>query len=289
MLRTVTSINELRLAIASWLRHNETIGFVPTMGSLHEGHLELVRKSQSLATHTIVSIFVNQLQFASPEAVENYPRPVSSDQEKLESVGCDLLFMPSSDEIYPDGFATKVDPGAMGNILEGARRPGLFTGIATVVTRLLMLVSPDYACFGEKDYQQLQVIKQIARDLSITAQIVPVPTVRDSDGLPLSSRNAGLTTAERELAGLLPKVLFDCANRMRAGEDVASVLERGRLALTQGRFRVDYLTLVDGKTLAPLSAPQNNARLLVAAVLGTTRLLDNTPIFGTPEQDLLLI
>ncbi len=178
--------------------------------------------------------------------------------------------------MYPPTFKTQIDPGPLGNMLEGAIRPGHFTGMATVVAKLFLQVMPDYACFGEKDYQQLQIVQQIVNDLSIPVGIVPVPIMRDADGLALSSRNAYLSATERKQAALLPQTMFDVAQKLRDGGDAETALEEGKKRLTEGGFRVDYLTLVDGRTLEPITAPQKNARLLVAARLGKTRLLDNT-------------
>ncbi len=276
MLKTVTTARELRMATTDWQRRNETIGFVPTMGALHEGHLALVKKAQSLTTRTVVSIFVNPLQFIAGEDLSNYPRQLEGDAKKLESVNCDLLFAPTPEEMYPPTFKTQIDPGPLGNMLEGAIRPGHFTGMATVVAKLFLQVMPDYACFGEKDYQQLQIVQQIVNDLSIPVGIVPVPIMRDADGLALSSRNAYLSATERKQAALLPQTMFDVAQKLRDGGDAETALEEGKKRLTEGGFRVDYLTLVDGRTLEPITAPQKNARLLVAARLGKTRLLDNT-------------
>lgn len=280
MLKTVTTIRELRLATAAWRRHDENIGFVPTMGALHEGHLALVKKAQNLSAHTVVSIFVNPLQFNAVEDLSKYPRTLEADKEKLEQAGCDLLFAPTVEEMYPEGFAVRVEPGPLAEPLEGRYRPGHFSGMATVVVKLLLQTLPDYACFGEKDFQQLRIVEQLVRDLSIPTAIVPVPIVRDQDGLALSSRNALLSEEARALAANIPAVLFDTAEHIRAGQDVAVSLEAGRSRLTAEGFKIDYFELADGKTLEPLTAPARGARLLIALKLGRIRLIDNTALYG---------
>lgn len=280
MLKTVTTIRELRLATAAWRRHDENIGFVPTMGALHDGHLALVKKAQNLSAHTVVSIFVNPLQFNAVEDLSKYPRTLEADKEKLEQAGCDLLFAPTVEEMYPEGFAVRVEPGPLAEPLEGRYRPGHFSGMATVVVKLLLQTLPDYACFGEKDFQQLRIVEQLVRDLSIPTAIVPVPIVRDQDGLALSSRNALLSEEARAVAANIPAVLFDTAEHIRAGQDVAVSLEAGRSRLTAEGFKIDYFELADGKTLEPLTAPSRNARLLIALKLGRIRLIDNTALYG---------
>jgi len=280
MLKTVTTIRELRLATATWRRHDENIGFVPTMGALHDGHLALVKKAQNLSAHTVVSVFVNPLQFNAVEDLSKYPRTLEADKEKLEQAGCDLLFAPTVEEMYPEGFAVRVEPGPLAEPLEGRYRPGHFSGMATVVVKLLLQTLPDYACFGEKDFQQLRIVEQLVRDLSIPTAIVPVPIVRDQDGLALSSRNALLSEEARAVAANIPAVLFDTAEHIRAGQDVAVSLEAGRSRLTAEGFKIDYFELADGKTLEPLTAPARNARLLIALKLGRIRLIDNTALYG---------
>lgn len=280
-MKTVTTVRELRLATQSWRQHDEVIGFVPTMGALHDGHMALVRKAESLSKRTVVSIFVNPLQFGATEDLGKYPRTLAADQEKLAAAGCDLLFTPTAEEMYPENFVTKVEPGPLAEMLEGVHRPGHFSGVATVVTKLLLQVLPDYACFGEKDFQQLRIVEQLVRDLSIPTTIVPVPTVRDSDGLALSSRNSMLSPELREQASELPETLFDVAERLRAGQNISMVLEAGRTKLTEAGMRVDYLDLVDGRTFEVLNTLKKNARVMVAARLGRVRLLDNIALFTT--------
>lgn len=284
MLKTVTTIRELRLATAAWRRYDENIGFVPTMGALHDGHLALVKKAQNLSAHTVVSIFVNPLQFNAVEDLSKYPRTLEADKAKLEQAGCDLLFAPTVEEMYPEGFAVRVEPGPLAEPLEGCYRPGHFSGMATVVVKLLLQTLPDYACFGEKDFQQLRIVEQLVRDLSIPTAIVPVPIVRDHDGLALSSRNALLSEEARALASNIPAVLFDTAEHIRAGQDVAVSLEAGRNRLTAEGFKIDYFELADGKTLEPLTTPVRHARLLIALKLGRIRLIDNTALYSDETQ-----
>ena len=278
MLRTVTTLQDLRLATAGWHQRHETIGFVPTMGALHDGHKELVRRAQSLSTRTVVSIFVNPLQFGPNEDLGKYPRTLEADQKTLAALGADILFAPSAEEMYPADFVTQIDPGPLATVLEGAIRPGHFAGVATVVTKLLLQVMPDYAFFGEKDYQQLQIVQRIVHDLAIPTNIIPVPIVRDKDGLALSSRNAYLTPEERAKAVALPQTLIEAAEKLRLGKDVEATLAQARAQLDQAGFKVDHLLLADPQTLQPLTAPIPGARLLAAAKLGATRLLDNIAV-----------
>ncbi len=285
MLKVAATVQELKMAMAAWRVHDETIAFVPTMGALHEGHMELVKRAQNLATRTVVSIFVNPLQFAPSEDLSRYPRPIENDKQLLEAVGCDLLFAPPPEEMYPEGFAARVDPGPMATVLEGAFRPGHFTGVATVVARLLMMVSADYACFGEKDYQQLRIIERVVKDLAIPTAIVPVPIVREADGLALSSRNAYLSPPERVQAVSLSRTLFMAAEKIRDGASVRETLDAGKKQLADAGFRVDYLELADGKNLSSLSLAQDNARLLVAARIGGTRLIDNLALYEETGEE----
>ena len=285
MLHTVTTLQDLRLATAGWHQRRETVGFVPTMGALHDGHKELVRQSQNLTTRTVVSIFVNPMQFGPNEDFGKYPRQLEEDKKKLEDMGCDVLFAPSLDEMFPPTFATKINPGPLATILEGAIRPHHFAGVATVVTKLLLQVMPDYAFFGEKDFQQLRILENLVQDLAIPTHIIPIPIVRDKDGLALSSRNAFLSAAERAWAIVLPQTLTAIAEKLRLGDKIESTLQEGRARLTEVGFAVDYLILADAKTLEPLTTPKPNARLLAAARLGTTRLLDNLLVFEDEEDE----
>lgn len=278
--KVVTTVHELRLCVAAWRNHDETIGFVPTMGALHQGHLELVRRSQDLTTRTIVSIFVNPLQFNQAEDLASYPRDLAADQALLATTGCDLLYAPDVEEIYPAGFATEVKPGPLANIFEGTFRPGHFTGMATVVTKLLLQTAPDYAFFGEKDYQQLRIVENTVRDLALPVSIVPVPTIRDQDGLALSSRNRRLSPEARLQAGYLPEILFETAEQLRQGYPLEMTMAEARQKLVEAGFRLDYFELIDSRTFVPMTTLRKPARLLIAAWLGDVRLIDNVDVFG---------
>ena len=279
MLQTVTTIEELRHAIKAWRRAGETVGMVPTMGALHEGHLALVRHSRAKATRTLATLFVNPSQFGEGEDFGVYPRDEAADAAKLEKVGVELLFRPEVEEIYPPGFATQVRVEGLGDILEGEFRPGFFTGVATVVAKLLMQAQPDIAVFGEKDYQQLLVIRRLTRDLDIPVRIEAVPTVRDSDGLALSSRNATLTEAERKIAPVLFGTISQVAENVARGADGVEQGAWGEDQLALGGFtRIDYLSVRDSETLDPVADASKPARVLAAAWLGKTRLIDNVAV-----------
>lgn len=279
MLPTVTTIRDLRAALLPWREAGQTVSLVPTMGALHRGHQTLIEKARTIADRNVASIFVNPMQFGPHDDFARYPRAFENDQKLLAEAGCDLLYAPTVKEIYPEGFAAVIDPGPLGAILEGAFRSGHFAGVATVVTKLLLQVMPDIALFGEKDYQQLLVIRRVARDLDIPAQIAGVPTVRDSDSLALSSRNAHLTPQERARAVALPRALAEAASRILAGDPVAGALEAGKQKLLAAGFAsVDYFELAEARTLAPLKELNASARLLAAATIGTTRLIDNIPV-----------
>lgn len=274
----LTDAAALRAQVAAWRSAGESVAFVPTMGALHAGHGALVTQARQQADRVIVSIFVNPKQFAPHEDFSRYPRQMEQDIALLHKVGCAALFAPTVETIYPTGFATTVDPGSIATILEGAVRPGHFTGVATVVTRLLQLVAPDSAYFGEKDYQQLLVIKQIVRDLALPFVIEGVQTVRAEDGLALSSRNAYLSATERSQALILPTTLQRIAAAAPTTTDLTALLESGRVAITAAGCQLDYLALCDAVTLAPMTVLDRPARLLVAAKVGTTRLIDNVAV-----------
>jgi pantoate--beta-alanine ligase len=249
------------------------------MGALHKGHITLVEKARELADISVAYIFVNPTQFGPNEDFAKYPRTLENDQKLLSAAGCDLLYAPTVGEIYPEGFTAKIDPGPLANVLEGKFRPGHFAGVATVVAKMLNQVMPDVALFGEKDYQQLLIIRRIVRDLDIPVRIIGVPTVRDADGLALSSRNAYLTPDERRRASALPRVLNETAGKIQNGSVIADALKSGRENLLMAGFAsVDYLELADTETLAPLDDLYAAARLLVAARMGITRLIDNISI-----------
>jgi len=250
------------------------------MGALHAGHLALVRRAQRRADRVIVSIFVNPAQFAPHEDLNTYPRTFVADVAALASLGTDLIWAPSVETMYPDGFATRIVPGGPATAgLEDASRPHFFAGVATVVGKLLIQCEPDIAVFGEKDYQQLKVVSHLARDLDLKTRIVGVATVRDADGLALSSRNAYLSPADRSAAPVLHRVLMDCAEKIAARQPIAAVLSGGRAAIAQAGFVVDYLEARQAETLAPAaSLAERPLRLLVAARIGKTRLIDNVAV-----------
>jgi pantoate--beta-alanine ligase len=276
-LRVSRALPALRSAIADFRANGDTIALVPTMGALHAGHLSLVRIAQRRTDRVVVSIFVNPTQFAPHEDLRSYPRTFAADRAALATIKADLIWSPSEATMYPTGFATRIvaeGPASVG--LEDAFRPHFFAGVATVVAKLLIQCEPDIALFGEKDYQQLKVVTQIARDLGLKTRIVGGPTVREKDGLALSSRNAYLSPAERQAAPTLYRVLEECAAAMAAGKAAAAVLERGREAIINAGFALDYLEARNADTLEPLGSKNAEpTRLLVAARIGTTRLIDN--------------
>ena len=274
------SVAEMRSQIGGWRRSGETIGLVPTMGALHAGHLALVQAAQAGCRRVVVSIFVNPKQFAPSEDLGAYPRREAADLEMLQEAGADLAFIPGVDEMYPPQFSTLVRVEGLSEGLCGAHRAGHFDGVATVVAKLLLQVLPDIAYFGEKDYQQLQIVRRLARDLDIPTRIEGVATFREPDGLALSSRNVYLTAEERRIAPELARVLRSIAAAL-ADEPaaVARELARGRRELAAAGFAVEYLEIREAETLAPVTtvvtAP---SRVFVAAHLGRTRLIDNLPI-----------
>ncbi len=279
-LPVMRTVADLRRAVAAWRAAGQTVGLVPTMGALHAGHLALVRRAQADCDRTIVTLFVNPTQFGAGEDFAAYPRDEAEDGTKLAAVGADLLFAPEVAEMYPDGFATTVTVAGLTDGLCGPARPGHFAGVATVVTKLLLQSLPDAAYFGEKDYQQLLVIRRLARDLDIPVRIEGVPTVRDADGLALSSRNRYLSAGERAAAVALPMILRHVAERLAdPTRVVADETARARDALLQAGFtRIDYVEVCDAETLEPLAHVTRPARVLAAAWLGSTRLIDNMPV-----------
>jgi pantoate--beta-alanine ligase len=250
------------------------------MGALHAGHLALVRLARRRARRVVVSIFVNPEQFAPHEDFGSYPRTFASDVGALAPLGVDLVWAPATEEMYPEGFSTRIVPeGPATAGLEDAFRPHFFSGVATVVSKLLLQVLPDVAVFGQKDYQQLKVVTRLARDLDIPVRIVGAPTVRERDGLALSSRNAYLSAAERARAPVLHQVLADCARRIHAGDEITAALAAGRRTLEEAGFAPDYLEARHAETLAPVRAQADGPiRLLVAARIGSTRLIDNIAV-----------
>lgn len=256
-----------------------TIAFVPTMGALHEGHMALVAEAKLRGSHVVASIFVNPTQFGEGEDLAVYPRREATDAALLDAAGVAILWAPEVETMYPDGpeAALKAGPAAAG--LDGASRPGHFDGVVTVVARLFEQVRPDVAIFGEKDYQQLAVIRQMVEAEALPVEIVGIPTQRDADGLALSSRNAYLSEEERAAARTLPRALGEAATAIEAGGDVAEALEKARARLESAGFEaVDYVALHDAETLAPMTILDRPARLLAAARMGRTRLIDNLPV-----------
>ena len=257
----------------------EPVALVPTMGALHAGHMALIAEAKKRARTVAASIFVNPAQFGEGEDFGRYPRREAQDAAMLENAGCDLLWAPSVDEIYPQGFATKVSVSGLTDRWEGEARPGHFDGVATIVAKLLLAVRPQVALFGEKDFQQLAVIRRMVSDLHIPAEVVGVPTVREADGLALSSRNAYLSAEERRQALALPRALEAARGAIRDGTPVFEALHEARASLRDGGFsRIDYFALVDASTLEPVEEAGADTRLITAAVIGTTRLIDNLAI-----------
>jgi pantoate--beta-alanine ligase len=273
--QTVRTSEELAFSLAE-MRQSGTVALVPTMGALHGGHLALVDEAKRRADHVVATIFVNPTQFGKGEDFGRYPRQEDADAQLLAEHGCDLLWVPNVVDIYPDGPAASIHVSGVSERWEGEARPGHFDGVATVVARLFEAVKPDLAVFGEKDFQQLAVIRRMIEDLSIPVEIIGVPIVRDTDGLALSSRNAYLSAEERSKALALPRILIATRDAIRAGQPVESALEQAKRELLAGGFRqVDYLALVDAVTLEPLDRIRGEMRLIAAAVIGSTRLIDN--------------
>jgi pantoate--beta-alanine ligase len=277
ILRTVPS---LRRALQPYRRAGVTIALVPTMGALHRGHMALIREARRRAKRVVVSIFVNPTQFAPHEDLASYPRSFATDIKALRAENVEVVWAPAVEAMYPDGFATRLAPeGPAKAGLEDEYRPHFFGGVATVVAKLFTQVSPDFALFGQKDYQQLRVVTQIAKDLDLLVKVIGVPTVREPDGLALSSRNAYLSSAERAVAPMLYKVLKGCASRIKNGEKIDRVLNVGRIEVDLAGFALDYLEARHALTLAPVvSLKEGPVRLLIAARLGKTRLIDNVAV-----------
>jgi pantoate--beta-alanine ligase len=283
MRRTVEiarTIADLRSHIAPWRKSGQRVGLVPTMGALHAGHMALVRAAQDECHSVVVTIFVNPKQFAPSEDLNLYPRREATDLQMLRSAGVDLVFIPAVEEVYPPAFSTTVRVAGLTEGLCGEHRSGHFDGVATVVTKLLIQALPDAAYFGEKDYQQLMMVRRLAHDLDIPVRIVGVPTVREADGLALSSRNAYLSPAERRIAPSLARTLQRIADAVaqRPGA-VALELAGGLTELETAGFAVEYLEIRDAETLAPVTAEMvADSRVFAAVRLGRTRLIDNMPI-----------
>ena len=274
----VRTVEHLRARIAAWRAAGETIALVPTMGAIHEGHLSLVALGKAQARRVVASIFVNPTQFGPGEDFSAYPRDEARDGEALRKAGSTLLYVPNAEEIYPSGFSTTIHIGDLTEDLCGASRPGHFDGVATVVAKLLLQCAPDKAIFGEKDYQQLLVIKRLTRDLNIPAEIIGAPIVRERDGFALSSRNAYLSSDERKTAPVLYKTLRQTAQDLSQGGSAEHAEQAARLKLEAAGFRVDYVAVRDPDTLRPMRGPVGTARVLAAAHLGKTRLIDNVAV-----------
>ncbi|MFS2123007.1 pantoate--beta-alanine ligase [Pseudomonas sp. Pseusp97] len=275
---TVKTVRELRAAVARARSEGKRIALVPTMGNLHAGHAALVTKASQRADFVVASIFVNPLQFGPSEDLDKYPRTLAADQEKLLGAGCHLLFAPTVDEMYPDGMEgqTRLHVTGVSEGLCGGSRPGHFDGVATVVCKLFNMVQPDMALFGEKDFQQLAVIRKLVRDLNLPIQIFGEPTVRAEDGLALSSRNGYLTEEQRAVAPVLQRTLKQIAERIREGErDFPALLAEGQQQIEAAGLRIDYLEVREPVGLRPATAQDQQLVILVAAFLGSTRLIDN--------------
>jgi pantoate--beta-alanine ligase len=275
-----TTLSQLRAVLDPWRTSGSTIALVPTMGALHDGHIALVRQAALSADKVVVSIFVNPAQFAPHEDFGRYPRALETDKEKLEGTGAvHLIYAPEAREMYPAGFATKVSLDGPASGLETAFRPQFFAGVATVVTKLFTQCRPDFAVFGEKDYQQLLVVRRLSRDLDLGVDVVGLPTVREADGLALSSRNAYLSADQRKIAGHLNRVLLRVAKRARSGFPTAESEAEGAAALIGAGFdRVDYVAIRNAETLAQVRMIERPARVLAAVRIGSIRLIDNRPV-----------
>lgn len=275
----VRQVAELRARVKYWRDQGLSVAMVPTMGALHDGHLTLVRTALEQADRVVVSVFVNPTQFGPNEDLSRYPRQEAKDAESLDGVGCHLLFAPKVEEMYPDGFATTISVKGVSAPLEGVCRPGHFDGVATVVSKLLLQCLPDIALFGEKDWQQLAVIRRMARDLDLPVRIQGVPTVREADGLALSSRNAYLTPQDRAIAPSLHRALQAVAEGVKAGKSPAELCHRAAAdVIAAGFASVDYIEVRDADDMSPVETLARPARVLAAARLGTTRLIDNIGI-----------
>lgn len=290
-MQTFTEISALREQIKQYKREGRKVAFVPTMGNLHEGHLTLVRKAREHADIVVVSIFVNPMQFERADDLNNYPRTLEDDLAKLSNEGVELVFTPTPDIIYPEGLdkQTSVEVPGLSTILEGASRPGHFRGVSTIVTKLFNIVQPDIACFGEKDFQQLAVIRKMTEDLAMDIEIIGVPTVREMDGLAMSSRNGLLTLDQRQRAPVLARTMRWISSAIRGGrDDYASIIEDASDQLRAAGLHPDEIFIRDARTLQPIGAESTQAVILMSAFLGKARLIDNQVvdmIVETKESD----
>lgn len=278
-MQILRDLPSLRAAVEALKADGKQLALVPTMGALHDGHMALVEEARRHGRHVVVSIFVNPKQFGPNEDLDAYPRREAKDAQLLAAAAVDILWAPSVEVMYPAGFATNISVSGVSEGLDGAARPGHFDGVATVVAKLFNQVRPDVAIFGEKDYQQLEVIRRMVADLDIGTEIIGMPTQRAEDGLALSSRNAYLSDAERKAALALPRALGEAKRQIEKGEPVDAALAKAIATLSQHGFDpVDYVTLCDAATLEPIHAADRPARLLGAAKLGKTRLIDNIAV-----------
>lgn len=277
----IRALPDLRTRVAAWRREGAAVGLVPTMGALHQGHLELVRLARTRCQRVVVSIFVNPAQFAPHEDFDRYPRDEAGDLAKLASVGTDAVWSPERTVMYPEGFATRIVPAGAAEGLEADFRPHFFGGVATVCCKLFTQVAPDIAVFGEKDFQQLAVVRQMVRDLNLPMEVVGAPTVREADGLAMSSRNAYLSAEQRRTAPSIYRAIVGVAEAVRQGADVAVACAKAtQTLLGEGFAKVDYVAVRDAVTLQPPApdAAAGTLRVLAAAWLGKTRLIDNVPV-----------
>lgn len=287
-MRTYSDSAQLQIALKKYRQEGLSIAFVPTMGNLHEGHLDLVRKARTRCDIVVVSIFVNPLQFGPSEDLDAYPRTMAADKEKLFSEGTQVIYAPGVEDIYPEGMAaqTVVSVPDLGDTLCGSSRPGHFDGVTTVVSKLFNIVQPDVAVFGEKDFQQLSIVRKMVRDLCMPIEIIGVATTRDEDGLAKSSRNGYLTPEQREIAPLLHQTLNSCREAIACGFDNFLQLEsHARMKLLQAGFEPDYFAVRDARTLQPVTENTEEIAILAAARLGPTRLIDNVRLSLNPVSD----
>ncbi len=287
-MRTYSSNTRLQAALRKYRQQGLTIGFVPTMGNLHEGHLDLVRKAGEVADIVVASIFVNPLQFGPNEDLDAYPRTLAADKEKLFAEGTHVLYAPTVDQVYPEGMDThtQVSVPDLSETLCGSSRPGHFDGVTTVVSKLFNIVQPDVAVFGEKDFQQLSIVRKMVRDLCMPIDIIGVPTHRDADGLAMSSRNGYLTKRQREVAPVLHRTLLSCREAIACGFDNFLQLEsHARMQLLQAGFEPDYFEIRDARTLRAVTENTEEVAILAAARLGKTRLIDNVRLAMNPVSD----
>lgn len=279
MTQVIRSSAELQEKVATWKRSGMLVGVVPTMGALHEGHMSLVRAARRQSDRVIVTIFVNPMQFNNKDDLSKYPRTEDHDLTLLRAEGVDVLFAPGVDEVYPEGFATTVSVSGVTEPLEGAFRPGHFEGVATVVSKLFGMTQAGRAFFGEKDWQQLQVVRRLVTDLNIPIRVIGCPTIREEDGLAMSSRNVRLSAAERATAPALHAAMQSAAKAMRQGTPVSEALEAAKAAILAAGFHTfEYLELRSAEGLRPMTALSEPARLLVAVYLGDVRLIDNIAV-----------